>query len=134
MKPKRIFQALKIIILGENASKSVLVKQAFENAKEKELKDYKQKTSKEDFTFILYEPLGTEELDKQILELTGEDASKIPPYLKTTCKTGVAFGILESRPRAGGIEMPSIIPILCLNTIWALKEKGNSTLESVGIL
>ncbi|GAA7107005.1 hypothetical protein HpBGD24_05320 [Helicobacter pylori] len=96
------------IFLGGNASKSVLVKQAFENAKEKQLKDYKQKTSKEDFTFILYEPLGTEASDKQILELTGEDVSKTPAYLKTTCKTGVAFGLLESRPRAGGIEMPSI--------------------------
>ncbi|GAA7104526.1 hypothetical protein Kyoto57A_02870 [Helicobacter pylori] len=96
------------IFLGGNASKSVLVKQAFENAKEKQLKDYKQKTSKEDFTFILYEPLGTEESDKQILELTGEDVSKIPAYLKTTCKTGVAFGLLESRPKAGGIERPSI--------------------------
>ncbi len=62
------------IFLGGNASKSVLVKQAFENAKEKELKDYKQRTSKDDFTFILYEPLGTEESDKQILELTGKDA------------------------------------------------------------
>ncbi|EPZ95624.1 hypothetical protein [Helicobacter pylori] len=96
------------IFLGGNASKSVLVKQAFENAKEKQLKDYKQKTSKEDFTFILYEPLGTEASDKQILELTGEDVSKIPPYLKPTCKTGVAFGLLESRPKAGGIEMPFI--------------------------
>ncbi|GAA7341478.1 hypothetical protein BD0115_12500 [Helicobacter pylori] len=96
------------IFLGGNASKSVLVKQAFENAKEKQLKDYKQKTSKEDFTFILYEPLGTEASDKQILELTGEDVSKIPAYLKTTCKTGVAFGLLESRPKAGGIERPSI--------------------------
>ncbi|GAA7598918.1 hypothetical protein HpMMM19_00030 [Helicobacter pylori] len=96
------------IFLGGNASKSVLVKQAFENAKEKQPKDYKQKTSKEDFTFIIYDPLGTEELDKQILELTGEDVSKIPPYLKPTCKTGVAFGLLESRPKAGGIEMPSI--------------------------
>ncbi|GAA7187868.1 hypothetical protein ID0440_07330 [Helicobacter pylori] len=96
------------IFLGGNASKSVLVKQAFENAKEKQLKDYKQKTSKEDFTFILYEPLGTEESDKQILELTGEDVSKIPAYLKTACKTGVAFGLLESRPKAGGIERPSI--------------------------
>ncbi len=62
------------IFLGGNASKSVLVKQAFENAKEKELKAYKQRTSKDDFTFILYEPLGTEESDKQILELAGEDA------------------------------------------------------------
>ncbi|GAA8492363.1 hypothetical protein HpNP92_01170 [Helicobacter pylori] len=96
------------IFLGGNASKSVLVKQAFENAKEKQLKDYKQKTSKEDFTFILYEPLGTEESDKQILELTGEDISNTPAYLKTTCKTGVAFGLLESRPKAGGIERPSI--------------------------
>ncbi|GAA7366869.1 hypothetical protein BD0134_03530 [Helicobacter pylori] len=96
------------ILLGGNASKSVLVKQAFENAKEKQLKDYKQKTSKEDFTFILYEPLGTEASDQQILELTGEDISKIPPYLKPTCKTGVAFGLLESRPKAGGIEMPFI--------------------------
>ncbi|GAA8604792.1 hypothetical protein KYTH63_13800 [Helicobacter pylori] len=96
------------IFLGGNASKSVLVKQAFENAKEKQLKDYQQKTSKDDFKFIIYEPLGTEESDKQILELTGEDVSKIPAYLKTTCKTGVAFGLLESRPKAGGIERPFI--------------------------
>ncbi|GAA7689667.1 hypothetical protein COL0002_06630 [Helicobacter pylori] len=97
------------IFLGGNASKSVLVKQAFENAKEKELKAYKQRTSKDDFTFILYEPLGTEESDKQILDLTGEDAYKAwGGYVKPTCKTGVAFGLLESRNKAGGIEMPSI--------------------------
>ncbi len=96
------------IFLGGNASRSVLVKQAFENAKEKQLKDYQQKTSKDDFTFILYEPLGTEKSDKQILELTGEDVSNTPAYLKPTCKTGVAFGLLESRPKAGGIERPSI--------------------------
>ncbi|MFP6216415.1 hypothetical protein ACLGCK_04505 [Helicobacter pylori] len=96
------------IFLGWNASRSLLVKQAFENAKEKQLKDYQQKTSKDDFKFIIYEPLGTEASDKQILELTGEDVSKIPPYLKPTCKTGVAFGLLESRNKAKGIEMPSI--------------------------
>ncbi|MCQ2938278.1 hypothetical protein JT203_00605 [Helicobacter pylori] len=96
------------IFLGENASKSVLVKQAFENAKEKQLKDYQQKTSKNDFKFIIYEPLGTEASDKQILELTGEDVSNTPAYLKPTCKTGVAFGLLESRDKAKGIEMPSI--------------------------
>ncbi|TPI03521.1 dihydrolipoamide acetyltransferase [Helicobacter pylori] len=62
------------VFLGGNASKSVLVKQAFENAKEKQLKAYKQMASKDDFAFILYEPLGTEESDKQILELTGKDA------------------------------------------------------------
>ncbi|GAA7106989.1 hypothetical protein ID0214_01420 [Helicobacter pylori] len=65
------------IFLGGNASKSVLVKQAFENAKEKQLKAYKQMTSKDDFAFILYEPLGTEESDKQILELTGKDAFEV---------------------------------------------------------
>ncbi len=65
------------IFLGGNASKSVLVKQAFENAKEKQLKAYKQMASKDDFAFILYEPLGTEASDKQILELTGEDAFEI---------------------------------------------------------
>ncbi len=96
------------IFLGGNASRSLLVKQAFENAKEKQLKDYKQKTSKDDFTFIIYEPLGTEKSDKQILELTGEDVSNTPAYLKPTCKTGVAFGLLESRDRAKGIERPSI--------------------------
>ncbi|WP_187852174.1 hypothetical protein [Helicobacter pylori] len=97
------------IFLGGNASQSVLVKQAFENAKEKELKAYKQRTSKDDFAFILYEPLGTEESDKQILELTGEDAFKAwGGYVKPSCKTGVAFGLLESRNKAGGIEMPSI--------------------------
>ncbi len=96
------------IFLGGNASRSVLVKQAFENAKEKQLKDYKQKTSKNDFKFIIYEPLGTEKSDKQILELTGEDVSNTPAYLKPTCKTGVAFGLLESRDKAKGIEIPSI--------------------------
>ncbi|MCQ2805957.1 hypothetical protein JT211_00295 [Helicobacter pylori] len=96
------------IFLGGNASKSVLVKQAFENAKEKQLKDYKQKTSKDDFKFIIYEPLGTEASDKQILELTGEDISNTPAYLKPTCKTGVAFGLLESRDKPNGIERPSI--------------------------
>ncbi|WQU43597.1 hypothetical protein KVD81_00290 [Helicobacter pylori] len=96
------------IFLGGNASRSALVKQAFENAKEKQLKDYQQKTSKDDFTFIIYEPLGTEKSDKQILELTGEDVSNTPAYLKPTCKTGVAFGLLESRDKAKGIEMPSI--------------------------
>ncbi|GAA7440826.1 hypothetical protein ckin111_12470 [Helicobacter pylori] len=96
------------IFLGGNASRSALVKQAFENAKEKQLKDYKQKTSKDDFTFIIYEPLGTEKSDKQILELTGEDVSNTPAYLKPTCKTGVAFGLLESRDKAKGIEMPSV--------------------------
>ncbi len=96
------------IFLGGNASRSLLVKQAFENAKEKQLKDYQQKTSKNDFKFIIYEPLGTEASDKQILELTGEDVSNTPAYLKLTCKTGVAFGLLESRNKAQGIEMPSI--------------------------
>ncbi|WQY85581.1 hypothetical protein E5L48_00305 [Helicobacter pylori] len=96
------------IFLGGNASRSALVKQAFENAKEKQLKDYHQKTSKNDFKFIIYEPLGTEASDKQILELTGEDISNTPAYLKPTCKTGVAFGLLESRDRTKGIEMPSI--------------------------
>ncbi|GAA8434368.1 hypothetical protein Hpkin82_03520 [Helicobacter pylori] len=96
------------IFLGGNASRSALVKQAFENAKEKQLKDYHQKTSKNDFKFIIYEPLGTEKSDKQILELTGEDVSNTPAYLKPTCKTGVAFGLLESGDKAKGIEMPSI--------------------------
>ncbi|WQR76184.1 hypothetical protein KVE49_00290 [Helicobacter pylori] len=96
------------IFLGGNASRSALVKQAFENAKEKQLKDYHQKTSKNDFKFIIYEPLGTEASDKQILELTGKDVSNTPAYLKPTCKTGVAFGLLESRNRAKGIERPSI--------------------------
>ncbi|MGL2661817.1 hypothetical protein ACQJ6U_06325 [Helicobacter pylori] len=95
------------IFLGGNASRSVLVKQAFENAKEKQLKDYKQKTSKDDFKFIIYEPLGTEASDKQILELTGEDVSNTPAYLKPTCKTGVAFGLLASRDQSK-IEMPSV--------------------------
>ncbi|GAA7253270.1 hypothetical protein HpCK38_03580 [Helicobacter pylori] len=66
------------IFLGGNASKSVLVKQAFEDAKEKQLKAYKQMASKDDFAFILYEPLGTEASDKQILELTGrKDAFEV---------------------------------------------------------
>ncbi len=65
--------------------------------------------SKDDFAFILYEPLGTEASDKQILELTGKDAFEVwGKQVQPTCKTGVAFGLLESRNKAGGIEMPSI--------------------------
>ncbi len=112
------------IFLGGNASKSVLVKQAFENAKEEQLKAYKQKTSKDDFTFILYEPLGTEASDKQILELTGEDVSNTPAYLKPTCKTGVAFGLLESRPKAGGIERPSIDSNLVFKYDLGIEREG----------
>ncbi len=89
------------IFLGGNASKSVLVKQAFENAKEKELKAYKQRTSKDDFTFILYEPLGTEKSDKQILELTGKDAFEAwGKQVKPTCKTGVAFGLFRKQTQS----------------------------------
>ncbi|GAA7038743.1 hypothetical protein ID0178_12380 [Helicobacter pylori] len=70
-------RAFHIFLVG-NASKSVLVKQAFENAKEKQLKAYKQMASKDDFAFILYEPLGTEASDKQILDLTGrKDAFEV---------------------------------------------------------
>ncbi len=87
----------------------MLVKQAFENVKEKQLKAYKQMASKDDFAFIFYEPLGTEESDKQILEFTEKDALEIwGGYVKPTCKTGVAFGLLESRNKPNGIEMPSI--------------------------
>ncbi|GAA7374603.1 hypothetical protein ID0623_07670 [Helicobacter pylori] len=98
------------IFLGGNASKSVLVKQAFENAKEKQLKAYKQMASKDDFAFILYDSLGTEASDKQISDLTGrKDVFETwGGYVKPNCKTGVAFGLLESRNKAGGIEMPSI--------------------------
>ncbi|GAA8666679.1 hypothetical protein KYTH92_02600 [Helicobacter pylori] len=88
------------VFLGGNASKSVLVKQAFENAKEKQLKAYKQMASKDDFVFILYEPLGTEASDKQILELTGKDALEAwGCYVKPTCKTGVAFREQEQSRR-----------------------------------
>ncbi len=56
----------------------------------------------------LYEPLGTEESGKQILE-PGKDAFEAwGGYVKPTCKTGVAFGLLESRNKPNGIEMPSI--------------------------
>lgn len=121
------------IFLGGNASRSVLVKQAFENAKEKQLKDYKQKTSKDDFTFIIYEPLGTEKSAKQILELTGEDISNKPAYLKPTCKTGVAFGLLGSRDNIK-IEMPSISSNPVFKYDLGIEIEGKSTLKSIGIL
>ncbi len=114
------------IFLGGNASKSVLVKQAFENAKEKELKAYKQRTSKDDFAFILYEPLGTEASDKQILELTGKDAFEAwGGYVKPTCKTGVAFGLLESRSKPNGIEMPSIDANSVFKYDLGVEKEGN---------
>ena len=94
------------IFLGGMRANRCWSNKRLKTLREEQLKAYKQKTSKDDFTFILYEPLGTEASDKQILELTGEDVSNKPAYLKPTCKTGVAFGLLESRPKAGGIERP----------------------------
>ncbi len=88
------------IFLGGNASKSALVKQAFESAKEKQLKAYKQRTSKDDFIFILYEPLGTEASDKQILELTGEDVSKIPSYKKAHLQNRCGFWAFRKQEQA----------------------------------
>ncbi|GAA9004736.1 hypothetical protein Taitung197_05770 [Helicobacter pylori] len=90
-----------LVFLGGNASKSVLVKQAFEDAKEKHLKAYKQMASKDDFAFILYEPLGTEASDKQISNLTGrKDVFEAwGGYVKPTCKTGVAFRKQEQSRR-----------------------------------
>lgn len=97
------------IFLGRNASKSVLVKQAFENAKEKQLKAYKQAASKDDFAFILYEPLGTEASDKQILELTGKDALEVwgglcEAHLQNRC----GFRAFREQEQSRRDEIPSI--------------------------
>ncbi|GAA7342896.1 hypothetical protein MLS210_04670 [Helicobacter pylori] len=69
--------------------------------KEKQLKSYKQMASKDDFAFILYEPLGTEASDKQISDLTGrKDVFEAwGGYVKPNCKTGVAFRKQEQSRR-----------------------------------
>ncbi|WP_104748750.1 hypothetical protein [Helicobacter cetorum] len=96
------------IFLGGNASKSILVKQAFEKQIRELKEDYQKESSKDDLEFYLFEPLGTKESDEQILEITGNDVSNEPAYKKATCKTGVAFGLLESRSKPNGIDIESV--------------------------
>lgn len=76
------------VFLAGNSSRSVLVKEAFNEMIE---------AHKEDCKITLYEPLGTPESDEQkkrlgVYEETNDDLSK-----KVTCKTGVVFGLLDSR-------------------------------------
>ncbi|WP_104757751.1 hypothetical protein [Helicobacter salomonis] len=102
------------IFLAGNASRSPLVKELFLKEAEKERAAFKHRQSQqisnkepEDIVFELYPPLGTPEADAKIKELTGHDPESAP-HRKVTCKTGVVFGLLDSRDRPrGGIRICS---------------------------
>jgi hypothetical protein len=69
------------IFLAGNSSKSILVKMIFENEIAKQTEEIKNKTNKEGEIFKVFEPLGN---TQESLE-------------KPTGKTGVAFGLIETR-------------------------------------
>ncbi|CRF48715.1 hypothetical protein HHE03_02890 [Helicobacter heilmannii] len=102
------------IFLAGNASRSPLVKAIFLQEAEKERQAFRLRQSKqisnkepEDITFELYPPLGTLEADAKIKALTGNDPESAP-HRKLTGKTGVVFGLLDSRKRTrGGIHIHS---------------------------
>ncbi|WP_163556218.1 hypothetical protein [Helicobacter suis] len=99
------------IFLGGNASRSPLVSALFEEAMAKAQQEHQEDQStrigKSDDTLIrfeLYPPLGTEQADAIIRARTGREPEN-RPYLKATSKTGVVFGLLDSRDRLGGIKV-----------------------------
>ncbi len=99
------------IFLGGNASRSPIVKELFLEHMEKEKARYKEYQASvvgtqesEEMDFELYPPLGTPEADEKIKQLTGRNPEQ-KSHFKPTCKTGVVFGLLDSRPRPRGIRV-----------------------------
>lgn len=88
------------IFLGGNAARSPIVKEAFEALMKREGK-------KRGVEFELYAPLGTPEADDEIARQFGSSAIEQDLAKKVTCKTGVVFGLLESRPSNRRIEIIS---------------------------
>ena len=78
------------IFLGGNSSRSTLVKEAFE-AQIKNAHDEGNQTE-----FELFPPLGTDEAEAKRQEL-GLETKEVELAKKVTCKTGVVFGLLDSR-------------------------------------
>ena len=69
------------IFLSGNSSKSILVKEIFEQRVKKETNSFKKEQNIEDEIFKIFEPLGSSDDDLE----------------KPTTKTGVAFGLIKSR-------------------------------------
>ncbi len=86
------------IFLGGNASRCILVKEAFEELMKENA----------DIEYELYPPLGTEEAEakKKEMGITEESDDDISKTI--TCKTGVAFGLLDGRKK-GTIKVSSEI-------------------------
>lgn len=81
------------IFLAGNASKSILVKQLMDKYSEV----YQKKFGLPSEFFVIYPPLGTKE-SAEILKKNNKDFLKIDSISYPTAKTGVAFGIIETRP------------------------------------
>lgn len=78
------------IFLGGNSSRSTLVKEAFE-AQIKKAEEEGNQTE-----FELFAPLGTDEAEAKRQEL-GLETKEVELAKRVTCKTGVVFGLLDSR-------------------------------------
>lgn len=80
------------IFLGGNSSRSILIKEAFDN------KIAEMKTKHPELNFVIYPPLGTPEAQEKIEELgVSQDKNKDDISKAISCKTGVVFGLLEGR-------------------------------------
>lgn len=91
------------IFLGGNAARSPIVKEAFEALIKRE--------GKGGINFELHAPLGTPEADDEIARQFGASAIEQDLAKKVTCKTGVVFGLLESRPSNRRIEIISSVGV-----------------------
>lgn len=82
------------VFLAGNSSRSVLLKEAFDELLEEHT----------DLNFEIYPPLGTPESDEKKRELGIEVEAEEDFSKKATCKTGVVFGLLDGR-KAGRINV-----------------------------
>lgn len=102
MKLKDSFNGKLCIFLGGNASRSTLVKECFEN--------YIKNEFKEDVRdeFEIFPALGTKEAEEKKKEMGIEIDFDDDISRQITCKTGVVFGMLDTR-KGGKIEVISEI-------------------------
>lgn len=91
------------IFLAGNSSRSPLLKEIFERKIEELKKESEGKTN-----FELFPPLGTPEANEKLKEMRREINNEEDLSKTITCKTGVIFGLLDSR-KGGGINIKSEI-------------------------
>ena len=112
------------IFLAGNSCKSPIVKRVFEeeiNAWTEQIRKKLNITEEIDDLFEIFPPLGTEEAYRK-MESLGIQVNR-SDFERPTCKTGVAFGLIQCRD-GGRIEKINVIPEDSFNYFIGWIKKG----------